>query len=154
MQGRRRWVSIVLMILPIHSTVYSGLWLLVAIARPRYGKRTSFTGSLPPSTASLLCAAFAKSIELSFVTIFVAFLGQALSRRALVKISKGITVAEMTMRNWVMQPGNILTHGECICSAGITFLGVVSLLAAFMAMIFTTASNALGMTLALHVWFP
>lgn len=58
---------------------------------------------MSPATASLLAAGFAKSIELSFVTVFVTFLGQVLSRRALIKRSRGITISEMSMRQWIMQ---------------------------------------------------
>jgi len=56
---------------------------------------------MSPSTATLLSALFAKTIELSFVAVFVAFLGQVLSRIAFYKGSKGITIAQMSMRSWV-----------------------------------------------------
>lgn len=88
----------------------SGLWFGVAVAKPRFGHGIAHTGRLPPPTATLIAAAIAKSIELSFVTVFVAFLGQVLSRRALIKKSKGITIAEMSMRGWVMQPGTLITR--------------------------------------------
>ena len=130
--------------LAIYSSVFSGLWLLIAIRKPRYGRHITTTGKLTPSTASLLCAAFAKSIELSFVTVFVTFLGQVLSRRAFRTRSKGVTIAEMTMRAWIMQPGTLITHWETVRYAALTFLGMVSLTAALMAMVYTTASDALG----------
>lgn len=56
----------------------------------------------------------------------------------------GITIAEMTMRAWVMQPGTMITHGHTIRYAGWTILGVASLLATLVAMLYTTASDALG----------
>ena len=132
------------MILAIYSTVFSGMWLLIAIVKPRYGQRITSNGKFPPGTASLLCAAFAKTIELSFVTVFVAFLGQVLSRRAFIKQSRGITIAEMSMRSWVMQPGTMITHWESVRYAALSFLGTVALTGAFMAMLYTTASDALG----------
>lgn len=140
--GRGSWLAISMMILSIYSTVFSGIWLMIAIRRPRYGHTITTAGRLSPNTASLLCAAFAKSIELSFVTVFVAFLGQLLSTRALVK-KKGVTIAEMSMRSWVMQPGTMLAHWESVRYAGFTFLGIFALVAALMAMIYTTASDAL-----------
>lgn len=130
--------------LAIYSTVFSGVWLGVALIRPRWGRHITTTGKIPPATASLLCAAFAKSIELSFVTVFVAFLGQVLSRRAYTNKSKGITIAEMSMRAWVMQPGTMITHWQTVRYAAFSFLGVISLFAALMAMLYTTASDALG----------
>lgn len=142
--GRGNWLSIVILVLAIYSTIFSGMWLLLAIIKPRYGRRISTTSNLPPSTASLLCAAFAKSIELSFVTVFVAFLGQVLSRRAFIAKSKGITIAEMTMRAWVMQPGTLITHWETVRHAALTFLGMIALTAALVATLYTTASDALG----------
>ena len=99
---------------------------------------------LPPSTASLLVAAFAKSIELTFVTSFVAFLGQLLSQRAFRKNSRGITVAEMQMRTWILQPGTLFTHAAAVRYAVFTFLGILAFFAALLAMLYTTASDALG----------
>ena len=94
--------------------------------------------------ASLLCAAFAKSIELSFTTVFVAFLGQVLTRRAFSERSKGITIAEMSMRSWIMQPGTLLTHWQNVGKAAMTVLGLIALSAAVVATFYTTASDALG----------
>ena len=42
-----------------------------------------------------------------------------------------------------MQPGTILTHWESVRYAGITVLGVVSLLAALVALMYGTAATAL-----------
>lgn len=142
--GRANWLSIVILALAIYSTVMSGMWLAVAMIRPRWGRHVTTTGKITPATASLLCTAFAKTIELSFVTVFVAFLGQVLSRKAFAHNSKGITIAEMSMRAWVMQPGTMITQWQTVRHAAFSFLGVVSLLAALVAMLYTTASDALG----------
>lgn len=121
--------------------------------RPRWGRRITTTGSISPATASLLCTAFAKTIELSFVTVFVAFLGQVLSRRAFISQSKGITVADMSMRAWVMQPGTMITNWQTVRYAAVSYLGFVSLLAALMAMLYTTASDALGKLTAKSIYY-
>lgn len=102
--GRGSWLAVSILILSVYSTVFSGVWLIVAIMKLQYG-RTVSRGGVPITTASTLYAAFAKSIELSFVTVFVAFIGQILSKRALLQ-ARGVTLAEMTMRSWVMQPGS------------------------------------------------
>lgn len=139
------WLSMAVVILATYSTAGSALWLSVAVAKPRWGRKiTANGGFLTPASASLICAALAKSIELSFVTVFVAFLGQVLSRRAFAKRSRGITIAEMTMRAWVMQPGTLLTHFQMVRYAGFTILGALSLVTALTAMLYTTASDALG----------
>jgi hypothetical protein len=94
------WLSVSILILSIYSTIFSGIWFFIGVIRPRF-RIIRTGGSLNPSTASIIFAIFAKTIELSFVTVFVTFLGQVLSRRSLVKTSSGITVAELTMRTWV-----------------------------------------------------
>lgn len=139
------WLSMTVIMLAIYSTAGSALWLGVAVAKPRWGRKITVTsGSLTPASASLTCAALAKTIELSFVTVFVAFLGQVLSRRAFAKRSRGVTIGEMTMRSWVMQPGTLLTHFQTVRYAGLTILGALTLIAALTAMLYTTASDALG----------
>lgn len=115
----------------------------MALAKPRYGSYVTEHGNLAPSTASLLTAGFAKLIELSFVTVFVSMLGQILSRRAFVKQSRGVTIAEMQMRTWIMQPGTMITHRETVRYAGWSILGVIALVTALMSMLYTTASDAL-----------
>ncbi|KAL8827537.1 MAG: hypothetical protein Q9170_006979 [Blastenia crenularia] len=141
--GKGSWLAVSVIILSVYSTIMSGLWLGVAIAKPRFGHGIAHTGKMSPPTATLVAAAIAKSIELSFVTVFVAFLGQVLSRRALIKRSKGITISEMSMRQWVMQPGTMITHWETVRYAALTFLGMIALSGALIAMLYTTASESL-----------
>ncbi|KAM0278940.1 hypothetical protein ACHAQH_004907 [Verticillium albo-atrum] len=140
---RVSWLSISILTLSVYSTALSCLWFIIAIVQPRWGRAISTNGGIAPATASVVCTLFAKTIEMSFVTVFISFLGQVLSRRAFVKKSKGMTLAEMTMRNWVIQPGSLITHWETIPYAGITFLGVVSLVATVAATFYTTASEAM-----------
>ncbi|KUJ11412.1 uncharacterized protein LY89DRAFT_225149 [Mollisia scopiformis] len=140
---RYSWLSISILMLSIYSTIFSGIWLVLALAQPRYGRAIHSGGKLSPSTASIVFALFAKTIELSFVTVFITFLGQVLSRRSLVKSSRGVTIAEMTMRTWVIQPGFMITHFQNLQHAGLTFLGVISLTAALVSMFYTTASDAI-----------
>ncbi len=105
--GRKSWLAVSVLILAIYSTVFSGIWLVIAIKKIQYGRSVS-RGGVPFITASTLYTAFAKSIELSFVTVFVAFIGQVLSKRALLQ-QRGVTMSEMTMRSWVMQPGSYIS---------------------------------------------
>ena len=105
--ARGSWLAVSVLVLSIYSTVFSGVWLVIAITKLEYGRSIS-RGGLAFVTASTLYAAFAKSIELSFVTVFVAFIGQVLSKRALLQ-PRGVTMAEMTMRSWVMQPGSYIS---------------------------------------------
>ncbi|MCJ1248653.1 hypothetical protein MMC30_005871 [Trapelia coarctata] len=143
-RGRRYWFSIVILVLSIYSTIFSAIWLVVAAHKPRYGELINTTsGRLSPINASILFAAIAKSIELSFVTVFVAFLGQVLSRRAFAVKSSGISIAEMSARSWVMQPGTMITNFGNVRFAGRSILGILSLAATAVAIFYTTASDTL-----------
>ena len=142
-QKRTSWLSISILILAFYSTAFSGVYLVAAFVKPRFGKGIG-AGGMAPSTASLLSAFFAKTIELTFVTVFVAFLGQVLTRRSLSKRAHGVTIAEMSMRGWIMQPGTLITHWENVRYAGLSFLGMTSLTAALMALLYTTAAETLG----------
>ncbi len=129
--GRSNPLAITILILSIYSTVFSCIWLIVAITQPRYGHTITTVGGMTPQTASVLCTAFAKSIELSFVTVFVTLLGQILTHRAMGD-RKSITIAEMSMRSWILQPGGMITHWESVRYAAVTYLGGFALLAALM----------------------
>ncbi|OCK83244.1 hypothetical protein K432DRAFT_402226 [Lepidopterella palustris CBS 459.81] len=138
------WLSISILILCLFSTVFSGIFLGIALRGPRYGRKIATDGSLKPYDAIILTSVVAKTIELSFVTSFVAFLGQVLSRRAFMKEQgRGITLAEMSMWRWVVQPGTLITHFEGVRYAGATLLGILALLAALLATLYTPAASAL-----------
>lgn len=143
LQSRFSWVPVTIFVLAFYATVFSGIYLAIAIRKPRWSNISS-DGSLAPSTANLLCAFFAKTIELAYVTICVAFLGQVLSRRALMKNSRGISISDMNMRAWIMQPGSMIVHWETLRYSALTFLGAIALVATFVAMLYTTAAEALG----------
>jgi hypothetical protein len=81
---------------------------------------------------------------MSFVTVIIAMIGQDLSRRAsITRRHSGVTLAELNMRNWIMQPGTMLSRWESVRYAGISFLGLVSFAAAVCAMLYTPACAAL-----------
>lgn len=141
---RMSWLSISILVLAFYSTAFSGVYLVAAFLKPRFGAGIGTSGGMAPSTATLLSAFFAKTIELSFVTVFVAFLGQVLSRRSLTNKAYGVTISEMSMRGWIMQPGTLITHWENVKHAGLSFLGMISLTAALMALLYTTAAESLG----------
>ncbi|KAI1325124.1 hypothetical protein F5Y16DRAFT_378895 [Xylariaceae sp. FL0255] len=142
---RLSWLYFALLSLAIYSTVLSGVWLIAAIIQPSYGRRVSSGqgARISPSTATLLATLLAKTIELSFVTVFCAVLGQVLTRRAFSRNSKGVTIAEMTMRNWVVQPGSLITHWEGLPYAATTVLGALTLSASICVLFYTTASDAM-----------
>lgn len=129
--------------LAIYATVFSGIYLVIALRKPRWSS-ISKDGPLIPATADLLSSFFAKTIELSYVTVCVAFLGQVLSRRALMADSRGISISDMSMRAWIMQPGTMIVHWETLRYSALSFLGAMALVATFVSMFYTTAAQALG----------
>ncbi|KAI9724217.1 MAG: hypothetical protein M1828_003962 [Chrysothrix sp. TS-e1954] len=139
--SRKHHLAITLLLLSIFSTVFSGLYLLLALVAPRYERLIL---GMSYSTAQIVLALFAKLIEMSFVTVFVAFIGQVVSRRAFVKKSgHGVSLAEMSMRTWVLQPGTMLTNTASVRHALFTILGGLAFIAAIATSLYTTASNAL-----------
>ncbi|RMZ77162.1 hypothetical protein DV737_g4494, partial [Chaetothyriales sp. CBS 132003] len=139
--------AIPILIMSVYSTAFSGIFLGIAIAKPRWGERIGTNGSMTYGTATLLSALFSKTVELSFVAVFVALLGQMLSRRAIAKPSRrvqGVNLSEMTMRQWVTQPGTLLTHLHFLRHAVLTLLGALVLLATVAATFYTTAAEALA----------
>ncbi|KAJ4247168.1 hypothetical protein NW762_013307 [Fusarium torreyae] len=142
-QPRSSWLSITIYVLSVYSTVGSGIWLVTAILQPRWGHQIASGAGLTPSTATTIAALLAKTIEMSFVTVFVSCLGQVLTRRAFIRKANGMSLAEMTMRNWVIQPGTLITHCETLPSSSLTLLGMLSLTATIAAAFYTTASDAM-----------
>lgn len=149
LQKRLSWVPLTVLVLAVYATVFSGIFLGIALRKPRW-RNVSGDGPVAPSTATLLSSAFAKTIELSYVTICVAFLGQVLSRRALMRDSRGISISDMNMRAWIMQPGSMIVHWEALRYSALTFLGAIALVSTFVAMLYTTAAQALGKLFLFH----
>jgi hypothetical protein len=149
--SRFSWLNATLIFICVLSTVLSGIFLVLALKAPRYGRwiSTSEGAKMRPATAILWTSILAKIIELSFVTGFVAFLGQVLSRRAFSR-SGGVTLSELSMWRWVVQPGTLLTHWETAKYAGLSFLGMMSLLSAILATLYAPAATALVQPMLSH----
>lgn len=143
-QGMNNWLAITVIILSIFSTFFSGAFLVIALNAPRYHETIGKDRKLTISSAAFLTSFFAKMIELSFVTVVVAFLGQSLTRRAYrQEADPGVTLAEMSMRSWIVQPGTMFTHWESVKYAAASWLGVMALIAAIAGMLYTSAATAL-----------
>jgi hypothetical protein len=50
----------------------------------------------------------------------------------------------MSMRTWIMQPGSLIVHWETVRYSALTVLGLITLTATVVAMLYTTAAEALG----------
>lgn len=141
--SRRGWLSIVSILLSVYSTIFSGIFFFIAIIGPSYPAiRTN--GKLTASSAAFLTSLLAKTVELSFVTVIIALIGQELARKASSTHRRsGVTLAELSMRSWIVQPGTMIYRWESVRYAGITTLGLVSVAAAVFAMLYTSAATAL-----------
>ncbi|KAF3760726.1 hypothetical protein M406DRAFT_21639, partial [Cryphonectria parasitica EP155] len=139
---RTSWRSLWLLGMSIYSTLLSGVWLVTAIVEPRWGRIVSTNGPISLSSANVLTAIIAKTIEISFVTVAVAFVGQVLTRRA-IATHQGMTMAEVTMRTWIMQPGTVLASFRALRYVGRTLLGITCILATLVALFYTTASDTM-----------
>lgn len=144
-KSRYGFSSVLLLISSIYSTMMSALWLGLAAKRQVWGKIYMTDEGIASAAAKLAFPLLAKTIEISFVTVFVAYLGQKLSRRAHnPSSSRGVSLAEMSMRTWITQPSTIFGRVANLGHTATSWLGVVSLVAALLAMLYTTASNTLG----------
>jgi hypothetical protein len=141
---RRKWMSKTILLLSLFSTIMSAILLIIGLHGPRYGRMIYTDGPLTASSAAFLTSFIAKLTELTFVTVLVACLGQMLARRAYKQESRsGVMLAELSMRSWITQPGTMVTQWHSVRYAGITFLGITSLVGALSAMLYTSAATAL-----------
>ena len=138
-------LTITLPIISVFSTVLSGLVLLFALKKQAWGTLISTHGRITPSMVPLIFPLLAKSIELSFSSVFGAFLGQSLSRRVFNHDqSQGMTIMEMSMRTLVVQPASVIAKYRNLGHIIMSRLGALTLIAALLAMFYTTASDVLG----------
>jgi hypothetical protein len=144
--SRLTWLNGTLISICTVSTALSAIFVFLALKGQRYG---SHIGNDPGAkmsiaTAILWTSIAAKTIELSSVTGFVTLLGQFISRRAFVdSSSQGVTLSELTMWRWVVQPGTLVTQPEIVKYAGLSFLGVLTLLSTILSTLYVTAATAL-----------
>ena len=139
-----RFSVALLYITGLYSTLLSGAWLAIAIKQPHWGNFINYTDSnLTPSLAATIAAALAKSIELSFLTFFLAMMGQYLTRRASNNEAPGISLADVQLKVLMMLPGTLFTQWRSYGRALLSVLGLASLVACFSGLLYTTASQAL-----------
>jgi hypothetical protein len=144
--SRITWLNGTIVLICSVSTALSALFVVLASKGQRYGDYigNSPKASLSISAAILWTSVVAKTIEISFVTGFVAFLGQVLTRKAFDTSSgRGVTLSELTMWRWVVQPGTLVTQSEIARYAGLSTLGVLTLLSTVLSTLYVTAATAL-----------
>ena len=143
--SRSTWLNGGIICICSISTTFSAIFVLLASKGQRYG---NLIGNNPDSkmeisTAILTTSVVAKTIELTLVTASVAFMGQVISRKALKSTQgSGVTLAEITMWRWVVQPGTLLTQSEIARYSGLTILGVLTILTAVLSTFYVTAATA------------
>lgn len=137
------WYTFAVIFLAIYATVMAFVYVVISLIRPSWGFLRTDATVWSPSTATLLCTLVARTIDGAFISIMVVFVGQVLSRRAIASDSRGMTIAEMSMRDWIVQPTMLFTNPRSFRYAGASFLGTISFVAAITAYIYTTATSAL-----------
>ena len=79
-----------LIALSFFSTTISLVYFVIAAKKHQYKSYVSDSGGqITPSDIATVYALFAKLIEMSFVAVFVAFIGQVVSRRSFVRAKSG-----------------------------------------------------------------
>lgn len=143
---RFTWVNGNILFICSLSTALSAAFAVLALKSQRYGDHVGDgpKAKMSISTAIIWTSIVAKTIELSTVTGFVAFLGQVLSRRALMDSnSQGVTLSELTMWRWIVQPGTLVSQFEIAKYTGLSILGILTLLSTLLSTLYGTASTAL-----------
>lgn len=144
--SRFTWLNVTMICICSVSTALSAIFVVLASKGQRYG---DYIGNNPDATLSISAAilwtsVMAKTIELTFVTGFVAFLGQVLSRRAFAESnSRGVTLSELTIWRWVVQPGTLVAQPEIARYTGMSALGILTLLGTILSTLYVTAATAL-----------
>jgi hypothetical protein len=144
--SRFTWLNVTMICICSVSTALSAMFVVLASKGQRYG---DYIGNNPDATLSISAAILwtsimAKTIELTFVTGFVAFLGQVLSRRALAESnSRGVTLSELTIWRWLVQPGTLVAQPEIARYTGMSALGILTLLGTILSTLYVTATTAL-----------
>lgn len=78
----------------------------------------------------------------------VLFLGQLLTRRSTNEdIHRGVSLDQICMRDWIIDPGSMFSDGKILWLGMSSFLGWYVLFAGVAALLYSTASQNLGMAL-------
>lgn len=146
--SRFTWLNGTIVLICSVSTTLSAVFAVLALKGQRYGDYigNNPTAKISISTAILWTSVVAKTIELTFVTGFVAFLGQAISRKAFKdrdSNGRGVTLSELNLWRWVVQPGTLVTQSEIVRYAGLSSLGTLTLLSTILSTLYVTAATAL-----------
>lgn len=99
-------------------------------------------GAIDISTALAVCAILVETIELSFVSVFVTFLGRKLTRQFMNHAFQGIYLAQQNMRKLVVQPGSALTQYEYSRHGVLFTFDAITIAATVVATLHTIASDA------------
>lgn len=141
--SRLSWSNIAFIFISLFSTALSLLFVSIAIKKTEYQLVTN--DRIRPETVLILISIGAKVVELSFTTSLIAFLSQVLSRRAF--RMNGVSLAELSMWRWIVQPSTLITQYGTAKYAGNTTLGILALLGAISAVLYAPAVSALGKSL-------
>ncbi|KHN95232.1 uncharacterized protein MAM_06943 [Metarhizium album ARSEF 1941] len=128
----------IMMALAVYPLVVGSFLLAVAIWQPAL----PFVGpmdQIEASTAVSVVSFVAKSVEVSFAGAFLFCLGQALSLRSISRMTMGVTLSEMNMRNWLYSPGMIISHYKSSWFSVRSLLGATTLFASLGVFLYTTA---------------
>ena len=152
----------------IYSTVFSTIWLLIAIIKPHWGSVVAMNGGfLSTRVASILVAGFAKTIEMSFSTVMITCVGQYLTNKAK---QSGISLIDLQVKSMILLPMALVTQRggvrALLRSGMLGFLCILAyagsmmtttltllLLTLLAAALYTTASDAVGMCKGLQDLF-
>ncbi|KAI5296544.1 hypothetical protein KEM52_000485 [Ascosphaera acerosa] len=113
----------------------------LAVVRPDWSPVA--TKDTSEEVIPIILTVLAKLVEMAFVTTYVVSLDQHFSHSS---FGKGTTFAEINLRNWILQPGMIITPSAGIKESALTMVGSSTIIATIGAVFFTTATQFLIIT--------
>lgn len=131
-----------MILLALYSLVMGSILFAISIRQPAVSA-IGLVGGPWISTAISAVSFVGKTVEISFAVAFVFCLGQALSRRSVSRMTKGVTLSEMDMKSWINSPGTMAFQYKSTWFSIRSLLGFLTLVATLGVLFYTTAISTM-----------
>ncbi|KID94087.1 hypothetical protein MAJ_09960, partial [Metarhizium majus ARSEF 297] len=130
--------NLLMILAAVYSLVMGSAIFAISLRQPAV-PAIGLVGGPRISTAISLVSFVGKTVEISFAVAFLFCLGQALSRRSVSRMTKGVTLAEMDMKDWINSPGTMAFQYKSTWFSIRSLLGFLTLVATLGVLFYTTA---------------
>ncbi|KAG8412161.1 hypothetical protein J3459_014669 [Metarhizium acridum] len=134
--------DLLMIVTAVYSLVMGSILFAISIRQPPVSA-IGLVGGVKASTAGSFVSLVGKTVEITFAAAFVFCLGQALSRRSVSRMTKGVTLSEMNMKDWINSPGTIALQYKSTWFSIRSLLGLLTFVATLGVLFYTTAINTM-----------